>query len=100
VLGSGNAAAHSGTNGSAEIIPPRLLAADEGRIYFFSEEGKHTVVAADREFKKLAENQLGDRFHAAPAASGKGAFFCAAGLNYIGSRIEQGGVKAAASIHM
>jgi len=46
----------------------------EGRLYFFSEEGKTTVVAADREFKKLAENQLGDGFMAAPAVSGKALF--------------------------
>jgi outer membrane protein assembly factor BamB len=41
-----------------------------GRVYFFSEEGKATVVAADRTFKKLAENQLGDGFMASPAVSG------------------------------
>jgi len=48
--------------------------AAEGRIYFFSEEGKTTVVAAEREFKKLAENQLGDGFMASPAVSGKALF--------------------------
>ena len=48
--------------------------AAEGRLYFFSEEGKTTVVAADREFKKLAENQLGDGFMASPAVSGKALF--------------------------
>lgn len=43
-----------------------------GRVYFFSEEGKTTVIATDtREFKKLAENQLGDGFMSSPAASGK-----------------------------
>jgi len=41
----------------------------EGRIYFFNEEGKTTVVAAAPEFKKLAENQLGDGFMASPAVS-------------------------------
>jgi outer membrane protein assembly factor BamB len=46
----------------------------EGRLYFFSEEGKTTVVAADRQFKKLAENQLGDGFMASPAVSGKALF--------------------------
>jgi outer membrane protein assembly factor BamB len=40
------------------------------RIYVFSEEGKTTVLAAGREFKKLAENQLGDGFMASPAVSG------------------------------
>ncbi len=48
--------------------------AAEGRVYFFSEEGKTTVVAAEREFKKLAENQLGDGFMASPAVSGKALF--------------------------
>ena len=46
------------------------LAAD-GRLYFFNEEGKATVVAAGREFKKLADNQLGDGFMASPAVSGR-----------------------------
>ena len=45
-----------------------------GRIYFFSEEGKTTVVAAGREFKKLAENQLDDGFMASPAVCGKALF--------------------------
>jgi outer membrane protein assembly factor BamB len=48
--------------------------AAEGRIYFFSEEGKTTIVAASRDFKKLAENQLGDGFMASPAVSGKALF--------------------------
>jgi outer membrane protein assembly factor BamB len=38
-----------------------------GRIYFFSEQGKCTVVSAGREYRKLAENQLGDGFMASPA---------------------------------
>jgi outer membrane protein assembly factor BamB len=46
------------------------LAAD-GRIYCFSEEGKVTVLAAGREFKKLAESKLGDGFMASPAVTGK-----------------------------
>jgi len=48
--------------------------ATQRRLYFFSEEGKTTVVAAEREFKKLAENQLGDGFMASPAVSGKALF--------------------------
>jgi outer membrane protein assembly factor BamB len=43
----------------------------EGRIYFFSEEGKGTVIEAGREFKKLADNQLDDGFMASPAIAGK-----------------------------
>ncbi len=46
------------------------IAAD-GLIYFCSEEGKTTVVALGREFKKLAENTLDDGFMASPAVSGK-----------------------------
>lgn len=45
------------------------------RLYFFSEEGKTTVVdAGGREFKKLAENQLGDGYMASPAAAGNALF--------------------------
>ncbi len=46
----------------------------EGRIYFFSEEGKTTVIDAGRVFKVLAENNLDDGFMASPAIAGK-AFF-------------------------
>ncbi|PYK62658.1 MAG: quinonprotein alcohol dehydrogenase [Verrucomicrobia bacterium] len=42
----------------------------EGRIYFFSEEGKTTVIEARRQFKVLAENQLEDGFMASPAIAG------------------------------
>jgi outer membrane protein assembly factor BamB len=42
----------------------------QGHIYFFSEEGKTTVIEADREFKKLAENQLEEGFMASPAIAG------------------------------
>jgi len=45
--------------------------AAEGRLYCFSEEGKTVVIAASREFKKLAENTLPDGFMASPAVSGK-----------------------------
>ena len=46
----------------------------EGRIYFFSEEGKTTVVEAGRQFKVVAENKLDDGFMASPAVAGR-AFF-------------------------
>lgn len=45
------------------------LAAD-GRVYFFSHAGKVTVIAAGREFKRLAESELPDGFMATPAALG------------------------------
>ncbi len=44
------------------------------RIYFFSEEGKATVIEASPAFKKLAENALADGFMASPAASGDSLF--------------------------
>jgi outer membrane protein assembly factor BamB len=44
------------------------------RVYVFSEEGKTTVLATGREFKKLAESQLGDGFMASPAVSGNALF--------------------------
>ena len=43
----------------------------DGKLYFFSEEGKTTVIAAGRQFKKLAENTLADGFMASPAAAGQ-----------------------------
>ena len=43
----------------------------DGRVYFFSEDGKTIVVEAGRSFKVLAENQLGDGFMASPAIAGK-----------------------------
>ncbi len=48
--------------------------AASGRIYLSSEEGKTTVLAAGRQFRKLAENQLGDGFMASPAVSGNGLY--------------------------
>lgn len=41
-----------------------------GRIYFFSEQGKTTVVAASPEYKKLAENELDGVIMATPAVAG------------------------------
>jgi outer membrane protein assembly factor BamB len=45
--------------------------AAEGRIYFFSEEGKTTVIEAGRQFRVLAENRLEDGFMASPAVAGR-----------------------------
>ena len=39
----------------------------DGKIYFFSEEGKTTVIEAGRKYNVLAESQLGDGFMATPA---------------------------------
>ncbi len=46
----------------------------EDHIYFLSEEGKTTVVAADKEFKVLATNQLDGGFMASPAIAGRALF--------------------------
>jgi len=42
-----------------------------GRIYFFDQDGKTTVIAPQRKLKVLAVNQLGDGFMASPAVAGK-----------------------------
>ena len=42
----------------------------DGRVYFFSEDGKATAVAPGREMKVLAESQLDDGFMASPAVDG------------------------------
>jgi outer membrane protein assembly factor BamB len=52
----------------------------DGRIYFQSEEGKGVVVAAGKEFKKLAENVLGERTLASYAVA-DGAIFIRAEQN-------------------
>jgi outer membrane protein assembly factor BamB len=43
----------------------------DGKIYFFSEEGKTMVIETGRAFKKLAENKLEGGFMASPAITGK-----------------------------
>jgi outer membrane protein assembly factor BamB len=45
-----------------------------GRIYFFSEDGKATVINAGREYKVLAENRLNEGFMASPAVDGNALF--------------------------
>ena len=45
--------------------------AADGRVYFFSEDGKTTVIEAGRAFKVLAENTLAEGFMASPAIDGK-----------------------------
>jgi len=46
----------------------------DGRLYFFSQEGKTTVLKPGRKFEVLATNALESGFMASPAVSGK-AFF-------------------------
>ncbi len=56
------------------------------RVYFFSEEGKTTVIEAGRQYKVLAENFLDGPFMASPAVAGS-ALFLRAGRNVY--RIEE-----------
>ncbi|MGA2035657.1 MAG: PQQ-binding-like beta-propeller repeat protein, partial [Thermoguttaceae bacterium] len=49
------------------------LAAD-GRVYFFAQAGKTTVIEAGRAYKELAVNELEAGFMASPAVSGKALF--------------------------
>lgn len=44
--------------------------ATKDRIYFFAEDGRTTILAANRTFKVLATNQLGDGFMASPMVLG------------------------------
>lgn len=43
----------------------------DGHIYFFSHEGKATVIKPGREYKEVAVDQLDDGFMASPAVTGK-----------------------------
>lgn len=43
----------------------------DGKLWFFSEDGKTTVLKPGRVFEKLAENKLNDGFLASPAIAGK-----------------------------
>lgn len=45
-----------------------------GRVYFFNENGQSVVVAAEPEFRVLAENRLEGGFMASPAVSGRALF--------------------------
>lgn len=46
----------------------------DGRIYFFDQEGKATVLKASRKYQVLATNQLDDGCMASPAVSGDALF--------------------------
>jgi outer membrane protein assembly factor BamB len=46
----------------------------DGKIWFFSQEGKTSVVAPGRTFQLLAENQLTEGFMASPAIAGRSFF--------------------------
>ena len=46
----------------------------DGKIYFFSEEGKASVITPGRTFNLIATNELGERIMASPAVSGNALF--------------------------
>jgi outer membrane protein assembly factor BamB len=48
--------------------------AADGRVYLFSEKGPATVIAAGRQYKELAVNELDDGCLASPAIAGKAIF--------------------------
>lgn len=48
----------------------RKFTDSDGRPYFFSVQGKTTVLAAGRDYKELAMNELDSGFMASPAVSG------------------------------
>ena len=54
----------------------------DGRIYFLSEHGIVSVLAASRTFEKLAENKFSEGFMASPAVSGKALFLRTKGHLY------------------
>jgi outer membrane protein assembly factor BamB len=58
----------------------------EGRLYFFSENGSATVLAASPEFKKLGGGKFDDGFMAAPAAAGRALYLRTKSALY---RVEQ-----------
>ncbi|MBO0723334.1 MAG: PQQ-binding-like beta-propeller repeat protein [Blastocatellia bacterium] len=43
----------------------------DGKVWFFSEDGKTTVIRPGRKFEQLAENHLNEGFLASPAIAGK-----------------------------
>jgi outer membrane protein assembly factor BamB len=45
-----------------------------GKVYFFDQEGKATVIKASREYQVIAVNRLADGFMASPAVSGTALF--------------------------
>jgi outer membrane protein assembly factor BamB len=45
-----------------------------GKVYFFDQDGKSTVIEASRQYKAIAENRLDDGFMASPAVSGNALF--------------------------
>ena len=58
----------------------------EGRIYFFSEDGRSTVIEAGRAYKLLAENMLDAGFMASPAVDGRAIYLRTKSALY---RVEQ-----------
>ena len=60
------------------------LIAGDGKIYATSTDGCTSVIAAESEFKLIAENELGETTYATPAIAGGGLLIRTAnGLTYI-----------------
>lgn len=66
----------------------------EGRIYFFDQDGKSTVIEAARQFKAVAVNRLDDGFMASPAVSGRALYLRSKSALYrIENKPDRGPVK-------
>jgi len=81
--------AKTGADVWRQRLAPNFSAAPlygDGKVYFFGDDGTTSVVAAGREFKKLAANKLEAGFKASPAVSGKALYLRTVGALY---RIEE-----------
>ena len=58
--------------GGAHLATPLFAA---GRLYFFGQNGKTTVLKAGKQFERLSENSLPGNVAATPAVSGKTLFY-------------------------
>jgi outer membrane protein assembly factor BamB len=69
--------AKTGTNVWSQRVGGKFTASSlyaDGRIYLFSEDGRTTVIAPEREYKEFAVNALPDGFRSSPAVAGRALF--------------------------
>jgi outer membrane protein assembly factor BamB len=81
--------AKTGADVWRQRLAPNFSAAPlygDGKVYFFGDDGTTSVVAAGREFKKLAANKLDAGFKATGAVSGRSIYLRTLGAVY---RIEE-----------
>jgi outer membrane protein assembly factor BamB len=81
--------AKTGADVWRQRLAPNFSAAPlygDGKVYFFGDDGTTSVVAAGREFKKLAANKLDAGFKATGAVSGRALYLRTLGAVY---RVEE-----------